>query len=93
MIPLRFYCQPYCQRRGSEGSAGDRNLLRISKLLIPKSLPGGSKAHRGFDKIAEGDFGRRARVARRARAEGPSQSFPLRHALGEFSSVSFRLLR
>src|SRR6266403_2041439 len=34
---------------------------------------------RGFDKIAEGDFGRRARVARRARAEGPSQSLPLRH--------------
>jgi hypothetical protein len=31
---------------------------------------------RGFDKIACGDFGRRARVARRARAEGPSQSLP-----------------
>jgi hypothetical protein len=31
----------------------------------------------GFDKIAEGDFGR-ARVARRARAEGPSQSLALR---------------
>jgi hypothetical protein len=48
---------------------------------------------RGFDKIAEGDFGRRARVAQRARAEGPSQSLPLRHTLGEFSSFSFRLLR
>jgi hypothetical protein len=36
---------------------------------------------RGFDKIAEGDFERRARVARRARAEGPSQSLPLRHTL------------
>ena len=32
------YCQPYCQRRGNEGNAGDWNLLRISKLLIPKSL-------------------------------------------------------
>jgi hypothetical protein len=32
----------------------------------------------GFDKIAAGDFGRRERVARRARAEGPSQSLPPR---------------
>ena len=48
---------------------------------------------RGFDKIADGDFGRRARVARRARAEGPSQSLPLRQSASKFSSVSFRLLR
>jgi hypothetical protein len=24
---LRFYCQPYYQRRGNEGNAGDRKLL------------------------------------------------------------------
>src|SRR5712675_1440859 len=48
---------------------------------------------RGFDKIAEGDFGRRARVARRARAEGPSQSLPLRQSANKFSTFSFRLLR
>jgi hypothetical protein len=24
---VRFYCQPYCQRRGDEGNAGDHNLL------------------------------------------------------------------
>jgi hypothetical protein len=35
---LRIYCQLDCQRRGNEGDAGDCNLLRISKLLIPKSL-------------------------------------------------------
>src|SRR5450631_3697854 len=46
---------------------------------------------RGFDKIAEGDFGRRARVARRARAEGPSQSLPLRHTANQFSTFSIRL--
>ena len=34
----RFYCQPYCRRQGNGGDAGDYDLLRISKLLIPKSL-------------------------------------------------------
>ena len=53
---------------------------------------------RGFDKIAEGDFGRRSAAAMvRSEAEDErrsrEQSLPLRHALVEFSSFSFRLLR
>ena len=40
---LRFYCQ----RRGNEGNAGDRNLLRIRKLLIAKSLLGSQKPMQG----------------------------------------------
>ena len=42
---------------------------------------------RGFDKIAKGDFGRRERVARRARAEGPSQSLPLRQPIGSYVEI------
>src|SRR3979409_1082839 len=34
-----------------------------------------------------------ARVARRARAEGPSQSLPLRQSASKFSTFSFRLPR
>ena len=40
----------YCQRRGNEGNAGDGDSLRISKLLISKSLPGGQKPIEGSTK-------------------------------------------
>jgi hypothetical protein len=52
----------------------------------------------GFDKIAAGDFGR-CSVAATVRSEAEDerrsreQSLPLRHAFGQFSTFSFRLLR
>jgi len=52
---------------------------------------------RGFDKIAEGDFGRCSAAATvRSEAEDErrsrEQSLPLRQPAGKFSTFSFRLL-
>ena len=43
---LRFYCQRR-GNEGNEGNAGDADSLRISNLLIPKSLPGDQKPIEG----------------------------------------------
>src|ERR1700678_2727394 len=60
----------------------------ITRTRWPRSVDSNPRYGKwGSTKSPLGDFGRRGRVARRARAEGPSQSLPLRHRAHQFPTL------